>query len=288
MDCVAARLSADGSAVVWAGYLGGSGDDCPEPSIRVDPDTQRAVIVIGTDAGDLPDTPGALQPGPAGNYDVFVAAIAPDGGSLEFGTYVGGSDGDGLETHNLALTPDGRVVLGFVTTSSDLPTTPGAFQPEYGGTGGGGTGQNTNYPGDGWIGILSADGTTLEHATYLGGSLGDAVEGVLVAEDGRIYVSGGTFSADFPTAGAPYQDMAMGDLEAFLGIFSADLGDLEQATFVGGTGWDVTRAVAIGPSGEIAATGETRSSDLNVSARAEDDAFGGGAEFDALVVQWVP
>jgi hypothetical protein len=201
---------------------------------------------------------------------------------------VGGSDGDGLETHNLALTPDGRVVLGFVTTSSDLPTTPGAFQPEYGGTGGGGTGQNTNYPGDGWIGILSADGTTLEHATYLGGSLGDAVEGVLVAEDGRIYVSGGTFSADFPTAGAPYQDMAMGDLEAFLGIFSADLGDLEQATFVGGTGWDVTRAVAIGPSGEIAATGETRSSDLNVSARAEDDAFGGGTEFDALVVQWVP
>lgn len=288
MDCVAARLSGDGSSVVWAGYLGGGGDDCPEPSIRVDPDTERAVMVIGTDAGDLPDTPGALQPGPAGNYDVFVAAIAPDGASLELGTYVGGSDGDGLETHNLALMPDGRIVLGFVTTSTDLPTTPGAFQPDYGGTGGGGTGQNTNYPGDGWIGILSADGTALEHATYLGGSLGDAVEGIAVAEDGRIFVSGGTFSTDFPTAGAPYQAMTMGDLEAFLGIFSADLAQLEQATFVGGTGWDVTRAVAIGPNGRIAATGETRSGDLNVSAGAEDGSFGGGAEFDALVVSWVP
>lgn len=288
MDCVAARLSGDGGSVVWAGYLGGGGDDCPEPSIRVDPATERAVMVIGTDAGDLPDTPGALQSSPAGNYDVFVAAIAPDGGSLDFGTYVGGSDGDGLETHNLALTPDGRVVLGFVTLSMDLPTTAGAFQPAYGGTGGGGTGQNTNYPGDGWVGILSADGTTLEHATYLGGTLGDAVEGITVADDGRVYVSGGTFSADFPTAGTPYQDAAAGNLEAFVGILSADLGELEAASFVGGSNWDVTRAVAIGPSGQLAATGETRSNDLNVTAGAEDESFGGGAEFDVMVVQWVP
>jgi hypothetical protein len=288
MDCVAARLSGDGSSVVWAGYLGGSGDDCPEPSIRVDPATERAVMIISTDAGDLPDTPGALQSSPAGNYDLFVAAIAPDGGSLDFGTYVGGSDGDGLETHNLALAPDGRVVLGLVTTSQDLPTTPGAFQPAYGGTGGGGTGQNTNYPGDGWVGILSTDGTTLEHATYLGGTVGDAVEGIMVADDGRVYVSGGTFSSNFPTAGAPYQDAAAGNLEAFVGILSADLGALEAATFVGGSNWDVVRAVAIGPSGQLAATGETRSNDLNVTPGAEDGTFGGGAEFDVMVVQWVP
>lgn len=288
MDCVAARLSGDGSSVVWAGYLGGSGDDCPEPSIRVDPATERAVMIIGTDAGDLPDTPGALQSSPAGNYDLFVAAIAPDGGSLDFGTYVGGSDGDGLETHNLALTPDGRVVLGFVTLSMDLPTTAGAFQPAYGGTGGGGTGQNTNYPGDGWVGVLSADGTTLEHATYLGGMLGDAVEGITVADDGRVYVSGGTFSSNFPTAGAPYQDTAAGNLDAFVGILSADLGALEAASFVGGSNWDVTRAVAIGPSGQLAATGETRSNDLSVTAGAEDGTFGGGPEFDVMVVQWVP
>jgi len=288
MDCVAARISSDGSSMVWGGYLGGGGDDCPEPSIRVDPATGRAVMVISTDAGDLPDTPGALQAAPAGNYDVFVAAIAPDGGSLDFGTYVGGSDGDGLETHNLALMPDGRVVLGFVTTSSDLPTTPGAFQPAYGGTGGGGTGQNTNYPGDGWVGVLSADGTTLDHATYLGGTLGDAVEGITVADDGRVYVSGGTFSANFPTAGTPYQDMAAGNLEAFVGILSPDLTDLENATFVGGGDWDVARAVAIGPSGQLAATGETRSNDLNTTPGAEDGSYGGGGEFDALVIQWVP
>lgn len=288
MDCVAARLSGDGTAVVWAGYLGGSGDDCPEPSIRVDPASGRAVMIIGTNASDLPDTPGALQGSPGGAYDVFIAAIAPDGGSLDFGTYLGGSGGDGLETHNLALAPDGRVVLGILTTSPNLPTTPGAFQPAYGGSGGGGSGQSTNYPGDGYVAVLAADGSAIEHATYLGGMVGDAVEGVVVADDGRVVVSGGTFSANFPTAGTPYQDMSAGNLDAFVGILAPDLSDLEHATFVGGSNWDVARAVAIGPSGQLAATGETRSNDLNVTPGAEDASYGGGTEFDAIVVQWVP
>ncbi|MCX4240363.1 SBBP repeat-containing protein [Paraliomyxa miuraensis] len=288
MDCVAARISSDGTAVVWGGYLGGTGDDCPEPSIRVDPVEQAPVMIIGTNAADLPDTPGALQAGPGGGYDVFIAKVAADGASLDFGTYFGGSSGDGLETHNLALGPDGRVYLGIVTTSNDLPTTPGAFQPTYGGTGGGSTGQNTNYPGDGFVAVLSADGTTLEHATYLGGMVGDAVEGILVADDGRVYVSGGTFSANFPTAGVPYQATAAGDLDAFVGILAPDLGTLEHATFVGGSNWDVARAVAIGPGGRIAATGETRSGDLNVTPGADDDTFGGGSQFDTIVVQWVP
>jgi Beta-propeller repeat len=288
MDCMAARISGDGTSVVWGGYLGGGGDDCPEPSIRVDPATQTAVMVISTNAGDLPDTPGALQPSPAGGYDLFVAGIAANGGSLTFGTYFGGSGGDGLETHNLALGPDGRVYLGFGTTSPDLPLPPDAFNPFYGGTGGGGTGQSTNYPGDGYVGVLSADGTTLDRGTYLGGTVGDAVEGILVADDGRVYVSGGTFSANFPTAGAPYQGMAAGDLEAFVGILSPNLDDLEAATFVGGSDWDVARAVAIGPSGQIAATGETRSDDLNVTPGPEDGSFGGGTQFDTMVVQWVP
>jgi hypothetical protein len=288
MDCVAAKLSADGNAVIWAGYLGGIGDDCPEPSIRVDPISETPVMIIGTDADDLPDTPGAFQAGPSGAGDVFVAKIAAHGSSLEFGTYVGGSNGDGLETHNIALMPDGRVVLGIVTLSTDLPTTPGVIQPTYGGTGGNGSGVNTNYPGDGWIGVLAADGSEIEIATYLGGTLGDAVEGIAIAPDGRVYVSGGSFSANFPLGNDPYQAIAAGNLEAFVAILAPDLQTLHYASFVGGSNWDVARAVAIGPNDQIAATGETRSNDLSTTPNAEDSMFGGNGEFDTLVVQLVP
>lgn len=287
MDCVAAKLRGDGTSVEWAGYLGGSGDDCPEPAIRVDAD-ESAVMVIATDAGDLPDTPGAFQSAPAGDYDLFVARVAPDGASLMFGTYFGGSGGDGLETHNLALGPDGRVYLGAGTTSNDLPTTPGALQGQYGGTGGAGTGQNTNYPGDGFVAVLTADGADLDHCTYLGGSVGDAVEGIAVSVDGRVFVSGGSFSDDFPSTVGAYQPAHAGELDGVLAVLSPDLGALEYGSFVGGSGWDVLRAVEAGPGLRIAGVGESRSNDLGTTPNAADPSYGGGGEFDAAVVQLLP
>ena len=288
MDCVAAKLSGDGTSVIWGGYLGGSGDDCPEPSIRVDPVAETPIMVISSDADDLPNTPGAYQSSSAGGYDLFVAKIAQSGAALAFGTYFGGNNGDGLETHNLALYPDGRVALGFGSTSTNLPTTPGVLQPGYGGTGGNGTGMNTNYPGDGYVGVLSADGMTLEFGTYLGGTLGDAVEGIAIAPDGSVFVSGGTFSANFPTVGGPYQQDAGGNLDAFVSILSEDLSTIDYSSYVGGSNWDVARAVAFGPDGTIAATGETRSDDLPTTPGVLDASFGGGQEFDAIVLQILP
>jgi hypothetical protein len=287
MDCVAAKLRGDGTAVLWAGYLGGSGDDCPEPAIRVDAD-ETAVMVISTGAADLPDSPGAFQSAPAGGEDLFVARVAADGAALVFGTYFGGSSGEGLETHNLALGPDGRVYLGAVTTSNDLPTTAGAYQQQYGGTGGGGTGMNTNYPGDGFVAVLTADGADLDHCTYLGGSVGDAVEGIAVAADGRVFVSGGTFSGDFPTTADAYQGAHAGELDGLLAVLSPDLGALDYASLVGGGGWDVLRSVAVGPGLRISGVGESRSNDLNVTPNAADASFGGGNDFDALVAQLLP
>jgi hypothetical protein len=286
MDSMAAKIAGDGASVVWAGYLGGSGDDGPEPSIRVDAATGTAVMVVGTPADDLPVTPGAYQSTPGGMWDVFVAKIAPDGASLQYGTYVGGSGGDGLETHNLALGSDGRAWLGMITTSPDLDTTPGTLQTAYGGTGGGGTGMNTNYPGDGWIGVLSADGSTLEAATFLGGSVGDAVEGIALGPGG-VYVAGGTFSSDFPADGGwmPQQGTHGGNLDGFVAILPEDLASIAYASFVGGGDWDVLRAVAVGFDGSIAGVGETRSTDLPVTANAPDSTYGGGGELDALVVR---
>jgi hypothetical protein len=285
MDCVAAKLSGDGTTVSWGGYLGGSGDDGPEPSIRVDRASGAAVMVISSDAADLPATMSAYQATPSGSWDLFVARIAPDGASLEWATYFGGTAGDGLETHNLALAADGRVVLGFGSTSTDLPTTAGALQSAYAGTGGAGQGTNTNYPGDGYVGILSADGGSLLAGTYLGGTAGDAVEGVAIATDGRIYASGGTFSAGFPTAGNPAQATHGGDLDGFLAVLSADLGALDYSTFVGGSDWDVLRAVEIGGDGSISGVGESRSTNLPTTPNAPSSIFGGGSEWDAIVAR---
>jgi hypothetical protein len=136
--------------------------------------------------------------------------------------------------------------------------------------------------------VFTADGADLELCTYLGGSVGDAVEGIAIAPDGRVFVSGGTFSDDFTVTAGAYQGTHGGELDGFLAVLAPDLGAVLYASRVGGSTWDVLRSVAIGPALQIAGTGESRSIDVPVTPNAADMSFGGGNEFDGLVSQLLP
>lgn len=133
---------------------------------------------------DFPTTPAALATTPFGGQDAFVSQVAPDGQSLTFSTYLGGSSDDWAWA--LQAAGHGTLFIAGATTSTDFPVTAGAV--------------STSLHGerDATLVQLSPDGTQLHYSTYLGGSDVDQARGVAVDTRGDVVLTGSTYSTDFP------------------------------------------------------------------------------------------
>ncbi len=262
-DMVVAKISADGSTVLYATFLGGSGDDGFGPAIRVDAQGSAFVLGSGTST-DMPTTPGAYDRTYNGGLDLHVAKISPDGSQLIYATYLGGSGNDGTETHELAIDSLGHAYVSTGVKSSDFPTTAGAFQTSYGGSGGPGTGQGTNYPGDVIVAKLSPDGSQLLAATYVGGRWGEGAEGIAVDEAGNVFISGATYSDDFPVTPYAFQPALAGSADFFVAKLTGDLTQLSYATYLGGSDIDYGRTSWAGDAGSLVVGGSTISGDWPV------------------------
>jgi hypothetical protein len=123
------RLSADGSALVYSTYLGGSGSDGGN-GIAVDPSTGDALVTGSTYSTNFP-TANPLQPNNGGGLDAFVARLSADGSALVYSTYLGGRGVD--FGSGIAVDPTtGDVLVTGLTESTNFPTA-NALQPNYGG-----------------------------------------------------------------------------------------------------------------------------------------------------------
>ncbi|MFQ5668408.1 MAG: SBBP repeat-containing protein [Candidatus Binatia bacterium] len=259
-DALIAKVTSDGSRVLWATYLGGSKEESGENSIRVDR-TGHAYVLMTTRSTDIPTTPGAYDRTYNGGSDTYVAKLAPDGSRLVYGTYLGASRDEGTETHELAIDAHGNAYVASLTMSPDFPTTAGVFQTTYGGSGAEDTGRGTNYAGDVFVAKISADGARLLASTFVGGRFGEGAEGVAVDSAGDVYVSGATYSSNFPVTADAFQGSKRGGADAFLFRLSADFTRLVYSTYLGGTGKDLARTAAIDPQGNMYIAGSTKSDD---------------------------
>lgn len=106
---------------------------------------------------------------------------------LIYSTYLGGSNID--IANAIAVAPDNTAFIAGATFSSDFPTVH-ALQPNDGG--------GFDFPQDGFVAKISADGSTLLYSTYLGGNDQDAAAGIAVDNFGDAYVTGYTHSSNFP------------------------------------------------------------------------------------------
>ncbi|KPK84985.1 MAG: hypothetical protein AMJ81_04425 [Phycisphaerae bacterium SM23_33] len=280
-DGLVGKISSDGRRVVWASYLGGSGR---EGAVSIRLDSKGHVIVSGsTTSKDFPVTDGAYQRTLRGPLDAYVAKFAPDGSRLVYATYLGGSKEDGgAGKHGLEVDADGNAyVVGF-TSSSDFPTTAGALQATYAG-GQTGTWEQT---GDRFIAKLSPDGRRLLAATYLGGDARDGGEGIAVDRHGQVYLSGFTYSTDFPVAAGAPQARRAGKTDGTATVLSADFTRLVLSSHFGGRGEENFRAIAMCPDGGFVIVGETSSADWPVLNALQPRSRGGGN--DAVVLKFVP
>ncbi len=258
-DGIVALLSGDGARVNYASYFGGSTGDGYTPSVRTD-GAGNAYFLTFSNNSDAPVTANAFQKRCAGSFDMMLAKVSPTG-SLLYSTYFGGSGNEFSETHGLAVDAGGNAYIAATTTSPDLPTTSSAFQRTYGGSGGQGSGGGTNYPGDGFIAKISPDGAGLLACTYLGGSLGEGLEGVGLDGAGHIYVSGATYSSDFPVTPNASRGRNGGDADFFCAVLSTDLTRLDYGTYLGGRFTDFARCLAVGPDQSFLVGGEVSSDD---------------------------
>lgn len=140
--------------------------------------------------------------------DGFVAVIAEDGSSVAHATYVGGSANESLST--MFVGPDDRVYVTETVDSDDWPTTANAYQPAFGGAGGGSNAVLT---------VFDATLSQLDYSTYIGGSGtgGGAERGRSIwVTDDTVVLSGATDSMDFPIVAPSAQGAFGGDVDGFL------------------------------------------------------------------------
>lgn len=282
-DLFVARLSADGSALEYATFLGGSGDECRTldwcfVSIAVDSNS-RAYVAGMTTSTDFPTTPGAFDHSLSGASDGFVVRLNASGTALEYGTYLGGSDQDWVS--GVAVSPAGRAVLAGSTSSADFPVTPGAYDTSYaGGTCGG----SYPYPClDGFVARLNDAGAALEYGTFIGGSDSDGMSAVAVDSAGRAFVGGSTSSADFPATAGAFDTSYNGSSDGFLAAVNSSGSSLLYATYIGGQNMDPLMDAAVDANGRLYATGYTLSGNFPTTPGALDPGFSG--EEDAFAVR---
>ncbi len=111
--------------------------------------------------------------------------------------------------------------------------------------------------------LVSGQTLELDYSTYLGGSSsGNVGYGISLGTDGRVYVTGVTYSSDFPTEN-PYQAGYGGGLyDAFVSALSSTGSALYYSTYLGGSDRDQGYGISVGTDGSAYVTGYTRSSDF--------------------------
>ena len=260
------KLNAAGSALVYSTYLSGGGGSV---GFGVAIDASENAYVTGGTGSDFSTTPGAFQTTyGGGDGDAFVSKLNAAGSGLLYSTYLGGNDDD--VGYSIALDASGNAYLTGLTSSSDFPTTSGAFQTTFGGI------------SDAFVSKLNAAGSALVYSTYLGGSAYDLGGGIMADASGNAYVTGLAASSNFPTTPGAFQ--TTGNSDAFVTKLNSIGSALLYSTYLGGgDAWGA--GVALDASGNAYVTGFA-GSDFPTTPGAFQTTFGGGSSlipYDAFV-----
>ncbi|MBI4491551.1 MAG: SBBP repeat-containing protein [Chloroflexi bacterium] len=282
-DAFVFKLNPTGSGLAYATFLGGSGDDWAG-GIAVD-GVGSAYVTGDTTSTDFPTTAGAFDPTFNGGYygNAFVAKLSPSGSGLAYATFLGGSNWD--EGHGIAVDGAGSAYVTGDTTSTDFPTTAGAYDTTYNGI------IDSIEGADVFVAKVNPTGTGLAYATFLAGSNGAGGAGIAVDGTGSAYVAGFTSTrsaADFPTtAGAFDTSCDGGFMEAFVVKLTPTGSGLLYATCLGGSAADWGSSIAVDGAGSVYVGGQTLSSDFPTTAGAFDPTYDVGS-YDTFVAKLTP
>jgi len=268
-------LIIDPVVLSYSTYLGGGSGNGNDKGFAIAVDADGNAYVTGnTTSTNFPTTSGAFQPTLDGANDVFVTKLNPTGSALVYSTYFGGSGGEAGA--GIAVDGAGYAYVTGSTTSGNFPITDGAFQTMSPDSPSGGH--------DGFVTKLDPTGSSLIYSTYLGGSNLDDCFSLAVDATGNAYVTGWTWSTDFP--------LTLGAFHTVPGrIFVTKLNSTGSALVysanLGGAGDDQGWGIAVDANGNAYVTGNTGSATFPTTAGVFQLTFGGGSS-DAFVTKLNP
>jgi hypothetical protein len=261
-DAFVTKLNEVGSDLVYSSYLGGSNLDTGDDIAL---DASGSVYIAGiTGSSNFPTTPGAFQMSFAGFNDAFVTKFNVSGSALDYSTYLGGNHYECyVQSENqysrcvITVDMSGAAYIAGSTSSPDFPTTPGAFQTTCGGC-------SPPYPlSDAFVTKLNTTGSELAYSTFLGGGGMDSGYDIAVDATGAAYITGNTYSIDFPTTLGAFQTASGGYHDAFITKLNASASALIYSTYLGGDYEESLQgSLVVDASGTIYITGSTDSSNF--------------------------
>ena len=279
-DAFVAKLTPDGTALVYSTYLGCAADEFGT-GIAVD-NMGNAYVTGFTNSNNCPALT-TLQPiYGGGSSDAFIAKFQPNG-LIVYATYLGGNGAD--VAYSIAVDSLGNAYVTGYTDSTNLVTVNATQGALAGGL-------------DAFVAVLNSTADTLTFSTYLGGADNDYGRGIAVDGSGRIYVTGRTDSLNFPTTLNALQPShgscvgcdPSGFADAFITQFPPGGGFLRNSTYLGGQRFDEGTAIAVEPGNPpggphvVYVTGTTASSNFPTTLGAFDASYNLGA--DAFVVKY--
>jgi hypothetical protein len=211
----------------------------------------------------------------AGAYDPRYPLVIDPG--LDYSTFLGGGDSDYAD--GIAVDGRGRAYVTGTTQSAKYPTTTGAFDTSHNGG---------DFGEDAFVTKLITSSSALAYSTFLGGTNDDSGSDIAVDGRGRAYVTGLTYSSDYPTTRGAFDtsfDDSSGDtlVDAFVTKLNASGSALVYSSYLGGAFTDEGQGIAVDTSGRAYVTGYTESDNYPTTRGAFDTSYG-GAE-DAFVTK---
>jgi photosystem II stability/assembly factor-like uncharacterized protein len=258
MHAFVIKLSPDGSTVLYSTYLGGGHGTCISnpcltiPTAAAEDDEANTIAVDASGNAYVaglttsPDFPAVNASQPfRGGRSGFITKFGTNGAVIFYSTFLGGTGTN--NAHGIAVDAGGNAYVTGETNSDDFPVR-AAYQSTHLGH------------LDAFVTKFSPGGSII-FSTYFGGATDDVGQAIAVGNDGAVYVTGWTYSMDFPVVNAlrPYP---LGGGDAFITKFSLDGASLVWSTLVGGTGIDSGTSITVDGAGNVYVAGTTSSRDM--------------------------
>jgi len=278
-DIAITKYDTTGTKRIYSTFIGGYYDDVPH-SLVVDGNNE--LYIFGTTGSyNYPTSADAYDKSfGGGKYlnlsngigvtfysgtDIVVSKLNNDGSKLLASTFIGGSDNDGINAgpdlrYNYAdeirgeidIDKNNNIYIATCTKSLNFPTTPGSFQPAYGGG-----------SLDGCIVKLDYDLKNILWSSYIGGTEDDAVYSLALDDSLNIYVTGGTNSGDLPMADttALFKNFMGGRADGFISRVSVNGDKILNSTYYGSPVYDQLYFIEKDRQNNIYVLGQTEAPD---------------------------
>ena len=254
-DVFLSKLDSNLSSLLASTFIGGGSFDYVR-FLAIDA-TGDVCVTGDTKSSDYPTTSGAYDESYSFAYDVFVSKLDSNLSSLLASTFIGGDGRD--YGRSIAIDESGNLyVLGDVD-SMNYPTTLGAYDETFNG------GQELV------VSKLDSTLSSLLASTFIGGSTTDSAYSIAIDGGGNIYVTGLTFSSDYPTTSGAYDESFNGFRDVFVSKLDSTLSSLLASTFIGG---GVGTSIVLDGGGDVYISGNG-SADYPTTSEAYDESHNG-------------